>query len=96
MELGRQRLAAQEKPRGTGALKKAVSRERAKITEAAAKTLEGHSEEIAESLYKSLLDGNATCAKLLFALAEGQIDCENEAVMERVWSLAEKLAAEPE
>jgi hypothetical protein len=66
------------------------------MNEAADKTLEEHSDEIAKSLYKGLLSGNATCAKLLLALAEGQIDCENEVVMQRVCSLAEKLAAEPE
>jgi hypothetical protein len=96
MEFGRQRRAVAERQRGTGAQKKAVSRGRAKMNEAADKTLEKHSEEIAKSLYESLLGGNATCAKLLFALAEGQIDCEDEVAMERLCSLAEKLAKEPE
>ena len=40
------------------------------------------------------MDGNATSAKLLFALAEGRIDCEDEVVMRQVFSLAEKLELE--
>ena len=40
------------------------------------------------------MGGNATGAKLLFALAEGRIDCEDEVVMRQVYSLAEKLELE--
>jgi hypothetical protein len=63
---------------------------------AADKKLEEKSDEIAESLLRSLLDGNVTSAKLLIALAEGQIDCEDEAMVERLYSLAEELGKEPE
>jgi hypothetical protein len=53
-------------------------------------------EQIAQSLLKSTLDGNLTSAKLLFALADGKIDCEDEGVMRHIASLAERLALEPE
>ncbi|MGO9228534.1 MAG: hypothetical protein ACLQKA_04890 [Bryobacteraceae bacterium] len=64
------------------------------MTAAAGKALETQGDNIAESLYQGLLDGDASLAKLLFALAEGQIDCEDEAVVGRFCSLAEKLAKE--
>jgi hypothetical protein len=63
---------------------------------AAGKTLEDNSEQIAKSLLDSTLGGNASSARLLFALAEGQIDCEDEVVVRRLCRLADKLAAEPE
>lgn len=94
--MGRQRRAVAGRPRGTGAQKKEVSRGTAKMKAAADKTLEENSEKIAKALYKSLLKGNTAGAKLLIALADGQIDCEDEVAMERLCSLAEKLAAEPE
>ncbi len=96
MVLARERQAASRKPSGTGARKKAVGRGTAKMTAAAGKTLEENSEKIAKSLLESTLDGNVTSAKLLFALAEGQIDCEDEVVMRRLCSFAEGLASEPE
>ena len=96
MELARERQAVVRKPRGSGAKKKASSRGTAKMNAAADKTLEENSEKIALSLLESTLGGNASSAKLLFALAEGQIDCEDEGMVRRLYSLAEKLAAEPE
>jgi nickel-dependent lactate racemase len=63
---------------------------------AADKTVAKHSDEIAKSLLDSLRKGNLNSAKLLFALAEGQIDLEDEEVMQRLCSYAEKLASEPE
>lgn len=96
MELGRQRQAIQGKPRGSGAQKQTTSAGAAKLRTAADKKLEENSEQIAQSLLNSLLKGNATCAKLLIALADGEIDCEDEVVMRRVYSLAEELAAEPQ
>jgi hypothetical protein len=96
MVLAKQRRAVVKKPRGTGAPKKAGGRGRAKMNAAADKTLEKYSEKIAKSLLDSTLDGNASSAKLLFALADGQIDCEDEGVVQRLRSMAEELAAEPE
>jgi hypothetical protein len=60
------------------------------------KALEEHGNEITKGLTESAKKGNATCARLLLALADGQIDCEDEVVMERLCSYAEKLAAEPQ
>ena len=96
MVLARQKKAAAGRPHGTGAQKKASGRGRAKLNAAADKTLEENSEKIAMSLLESTLGGNASSAKLLFALAEGQIDCEDEGMVRCLYSLAEKLAAEPE
>ena len=85
-----------KKPSGTGLEKKKVSRGTAKMAAAADKALEDNSKTIVDSLTGSAKKGNATCTKLLLALADGQIDCEDEVVMERLCSYAEKLAAEPQ
>jgi hypothetical protein len=63
---------------------------------AASLTLEVFSEEIALSLLDKTLGGNLTSAKLLFALAEGQINCEDQEMVQRLCTLAEKLASEPQ
>lgn len=96
MVLGRQRQTVVKKPSGTGLQKKAVSRGTAKMSVAADKALEDNSDDITKALTDNAKKGNATCARLLLALADGQIDCEDEVVMERLCSYAEKLAAEPE
>lgn len=96
MEPARESEEAVRKPSGKRIQKNAVNRGRAKMNAAADKTLELNSEIIAKSLLESTLGGNATSAKLLIALAEGQINFEDEAVMQRLCSLAEKLAAEPQ
>ncbi|MGA3082159.1 MAG: hypothetical protein ABSD44_12340 [Terracidiphilus sp.] len=94
--MARTRQAVAGGPRGTGAQQKTVSRGSAKLKAAADKKLEENSEAIAKSLYENLIRGNATSAKLLFALAEGQIDCEDEAMVQHFYSLAEELGKEPE
>jgi hypothetical protein len=94
MNVARQRQAVAGRSHGTGSGKKAVSRLTEKMKAAAGETLEENSETIADSLYLSMMGGSATNAKLLFALAEGQIDCEDGVVMERLCSLADKLASE--
>ncbi len=63
---------------------------------AAGVILEVFSEEIAMLLLDKTLQGNVPCAKLLFAVAEGQLDCEDKATLEGIFSLAEKLALETE
>jgi hypothetical protein len=93
MNFARERQAVAGRPRGAGAEKKS-SRGTTVITTTAGKNLEAYSEKIADSLLRSLMGGNATGAKLLFALAEGRIDCEDEVVMRQVYSLAEKLELE--
>ncbi len=62
---------------------------------AADKALEKHSEKITKALTDGAEKGNVTCARLLIALADGQIDCEDEVVVERIWTYAQQLAAEP-
>jgi hypothetical protein len=95
MVVAKQRQAAKGKPRGSGSQKKA-SGGTTELKTAADQTLKKYSAKIAESLYNKLIEGNVTCGKLLIALAEGQIDCEDEAVVSRLRSMAEKLASEPQ
>jgi hypothetical protein len=91
-----QKQAAGKKPHGRGAGKAAVNPGKAKLNAAADETLGRHSAEIAEKLYQGFMTGDVTSARLLFALADGQIDLEREGAMERLCSLAEKLANEPQ
>jgi hypothetical protein len=95
MVLGRLRQTVVKKTSGTGLQKKTVSRGTAKIKAAADKALQDNSERLAKTLIDSAIAGNNTSAKLLLALADGQIDGEDEVVMEQLWSYADKLAAEP-
>jgi hypothetical protein len=95
MVLARKRQAVAGGPRGTGAQQRTASRGAEKLKAAADKKLEENSDKIAESLLKSLIKGSVTSAKLLIALAEGQIDCEDEALVQRFYSLAEELGKEP-
>lgn len=95
MVVTRQKQAAKGKPRGSGSQKKSGGGT-AKLKTAADKKLSENSDEIARALYNKLIEGNVTCGKLLIALAEGQIDCENEAVVDQLRRMAEGLAAEPE
>jgi hypothetical protein len=96
MVLAKQSKAAKAKPRGTGSEKNKVGRGTAKMKAAADKALENNSDKIAQSLVKKTIAGNSTSARLLFALAEGQIDCEDEPIVQRLTSLAQELALEPE
>ena len=94
--MARKKQAGAGKSQGAGAQKKEISRGTAKMKAAADKALEEHSNEIVESLYQGVMGGNNISAKLLFALAEGQIDFEDEAVVHRLCKLAEQLSSEPE
>ena len=96
MEQARQMHPVARKPHGRGAQKSVVNRGKARMNAAADKALELNSVKIAQTLLMSTLGGNVTSAKLLFALADGQIDCEDEVVVQGFVSLAERLAAEPE
>ena len=96
MVVARQRKTAKKKPGGAGPEKKKVGRGTARMKEAADKTLEANSDKIAKSLLKKTLEGNNVSAKLLITLAEGRIDCEDEAAIQHLCSLAEELASEPE
>jgi hypothetical protein len=94
MVLGIRRATVRKKSSGTGFEKKKVSPGTAKMSVAADKALEDHSKVITDALAENAKKGNATCVKLLLALADGQIDCEDEVVMEQLCSYADKLAAE--
>jgi len=95
MEVARQRQALVRRQRGSG-IQKQMGRGRAKLDEEAGKLLEIFSKDVAWKLLESTVGGNTTAARLLFALADGQIDCENEGVMRELSSFAETLAAEPQ
>lgn len=96
MDQAREMHPVVRKPHGRGAQKNVVNRGKASMNAAADKALELNSVKIAHTLLMSTFGGNVTSAKLLFALADGQIDCEDEVVVLGFVSLAERLAAEPE
>jgi hypothetical protein len=89
--------AAAGKPRGTGTQAKAVNPGKAQLNAAADKTVGDNSDAIAKKLYESWeKDGDLTCIKMLFALADGLINCEDPVVMKQICSFAEKLGLEPQ
>ena len=101
MGVASRKLAVISKPpvKGSGkkaAGKKATGRGASILNEAAGKTLEENSSEIAESLLKSTLEGNANSARLLVSLAEGPAESGKAGMKRRLRSIAKKLAAEPE
>ena len=75
--------------------KKAAGRGASLLSEAADKTLEENSCEIAKSLLDSTLKGNVHSARLLVALAEGPAENEKPPAKRRSRSQARQLAAEP-
>jgi hypothetical protein len=91
---GRLWQMVRKKSSGARLEKKAVSRGTAKMSVAADKALEDNSDAITKGLTESAKKGNPTCTRLLLALADGQIDCEDEVVMEQLCSYADKLAKE--
>lgn len=91
----RKKQAAVGKLRGTGARKKKSGCGAAKVRQAADKAMMRNFEGLAQSLMQFTLGGNASCAKLLFDLADGQASMEDEGTMRRFRSLAEEWAAEP-
>jgi hypothetical protein len=84
--------AAAGKPRGTET--KAVNPGKAKLIVAMDRKFGENSEEIAQKLISTVLAGDWTGAKLLCALADGQIDCENVAVVSTLYSYAQTLKSE--
>jgi hypothetical protein len=95
MVLARQRQAVVKKPRGIVAYNKTYGRGTTQLRATADLYLEVFCEEIVQVLLDKTVDGNTTAARILFALAEGLIDCENQGVMQQLCSYAEKLKAEP-
>jgi hypothetical protein len=65
------------------------------LREAANKAVGQNSAKITKSLLEKTLGGNATIAKLLFSLAEGQAEKADVGKHRRKRSVALKLAAEP-
>jgi hypothetical protein len=97
MVFATKRQAAFGKLRGTGAQPQAVNPGKAKLHAAADKTVGENSEKIAQKLLKSWINkGDLTCAKMLFALADGRINCEDPVVMKQLCRYAATLASEPQ
>ena len=89
MVLSRKWQAAAGKPRGTGA--QAVNPGKAMLIKAMDRKFGENSEKIAQKLIDTVLGNDWTGAKLLYAMADGQIDCENVAVVSTLYSYAQTL-----
>jgi hypothetical protein len=94
MVLARKWQAAAGKPRGTGAQAQAINPGKAKLIAAVDKKVGENSDEMAKKLIEGFLKGNVTSIKLLFELADGNIDCENMPELSRVCSYAQTLTSE--
>jgi hypothetical protein len=92
MVLARKWQATAGRPRGTGA--KSVNPGKAKLIVAMDKKVGENSETIAQKLIDTVIANDWTGAKLLFALADGLIDCENQEVVSQLCSYAESLKSE--
>jgi len=92
MVLSRKWQAAAGKPRGTGA--QAVNPGKAMLIKAMDRKFGENSEKIAQKLIDTVLGNDWTGAKLLYAMADGQIDCENVAVVSTLYSYAQTLGSE--
>jgi hypothetical protein len=95
MVLARQRQAVAKKPHGIVAYNKTYGRGTAQLRATADLYVEVFCEEIVQVLLDKTIGGNTTAARILFALAAGLIDCENQEVMQQLCSYADKLKAEP-
>jgi hypothetical protein len=100
MGVARRNLAVKSlslvKGKNKAAGKKTSGRGASRLSEAADKTLEENSGEIAKSLLESTLKGNVHSARLLVALAEVKAENESTVKKRRIRSKASKLAAEPQ
>ena len=92
MVWARKRLAATGKPHGTAT--KTVNPGKAKLIVEMDKKVGENSEKIAQKLIDTVLGNDWTGAKLLFALADGLINCEDPEVMSQLYSYANSLAEE--
>ena len=90
--MSRKWQAAAGKPRGTGA--QAVNPGKAMLIKAMDRKFGENSEKIAQKLIDTVLGNDWTGAKLLYAMADGQIDCENVAVVSTLYSYAQTLGSE--
>jgi hypothetical protein len=101
MGVARRKLAVMGKPpvNGSGkkaAGKKATGRGASMLNEAADKTLEENSSEIAKSLLANTLKGNVSSIRMLMELAGGPAESGKAGTKRRFRSIAKELAAEPE
>ncbi len=94
MVLARKCQAAAGKPRGTGTQAKSVNPGKAKLIAAVDKKVGENSEDIAQKLIDSVKKGDWTGARLLYAMADGLIDCENQEVVSQLFSYAQTLTSE--
>jgi hydroxypyruvate isomerase len=94
MVLAKKWQAAAGKPRGTGAQAQAINPGKAKLIAAVDKKVGENSETIAQKLIDSVKNGDWTGAKLLYAMADGLIDCENKEVVSQLISYAQTLETE--
>jgi hydroxypyruvate isomerase len=94
MVFARKWQAAAGKPRGTGAQAQAINPGKAKLIAAVDKKVGENSETIAQKLIDSVKNGDWTGAKLLYAMADGLIDCENKEVVSQLISYAQTLETE--
>jgi hypothetical protein len=94
MVLARKWQAAAGKPRGTGAQAQAINPGKAKLIAAMDKKVGENSDKIAQMLIDTVTNSDWTGAKLLFAMADGLIDCENAAVVSTLYSYAQTLESE--
>jgi hypothetical protein len=92
MVFGRKRQAAAGGSHGTET--KTVNPGKSQLNAQADKKVGKSSVRIVNALYKSLINGNASSAKLLFDLADGLINCEDPVVMSQLYSYALKLESE--
>jgi hypothetical protein len=82
------------KSRGTGTQVKAVNPGKAKLIAAVDKKIGEKSGEMADKLVNDFLAGKETSMKMLCALADELINCENVEVMSQLCSYAESLKLE--
>jgi hypothetical protein len=92
MVLARKRLATAGRPRGTET--KLVNPGKAKLIAAVDKQVGERSDEMAKKLVSDFLAGKETSMKMLYALADELINCEDLVVMSQLSSYAESLAGE--
>ena len=92
MVVARKWQAAAGKPRGTET--KAVNPGKATLIKAMDRKFGENSEKIAQKLIDTVLGNDWTGAKLLYAMADGQINCEDPVVMSQLCSYAEGLESE--
>lgn len=96
MVFSRTKQAAGVRLRKTGTQVKAVNPGKAKLIAELDKQIGEQCSKMAEKLIADFIAGKATSMKMLCALADELINCENVEVMSQLCSVAERLALEPQ